>query len=126
MSKRLWTARSSFKSAALDKWGKCAACGREHEAGAEVLLKTYRNRLNDKKVRLILCDDDCWREYDWNYWQAIASLDEGRAERLERLQQKALAEGHGCSANIVAGSREAKLEEQIEREEREAMANFEV
>ena len=126
---QLWTARSTFKEAALGKPGTCTACGKFHEAGAEVLLKTYQSRMNSRQTnRVILCDDRCWQEYDWNYWEARADTHDIRADhrRTMRMHEKAESEGYGYSSSLVASARKSELDELEREEEREAMRNYEV
>lgn len=71
----LFTALSTFNNSPLEKKGKCTVCHKKHEAGAIVLWKSYKGKFST--CRVILCDENCHTEYDFNYWEA--RIDDGQS-----------------------------------------------
>lgn len=125
----LWTALSTFKETELEKAGSCTACRRFHAKGSKVLFKTYQNPVNrNQRVRVILCNEECWQTYDFKYWEnRVAEQEaESRASREERIAEQAEKQGYGDSAGLVADRIEADIEWLEEIEEREVFRNYQV
>lgn len=64
------TALSNFKKETLTKRKKCVGCHTQREPGDEVLISRYTNRFGH--CTSIVCNEECWRDFDDQYWQGIA------------------------------------------------------
>ena len=78
-------ALSSFTVEVLDKNRACLNCRKTIRRGEQALVTRWSDGFGRKTS--VLCDEECWRDYDDRYWQAKA--DENRFERMfERVYQR--------------------------------------
>ena len=86
----IFTARENFKSEFVKGNRHCESCLKSlHEKNALVI------RWQNKKGggSLALCDDECWSNYDHNYWlerRAKKELDKGNIHDAERFYDSRL------------------------------------